>query len=153
MPNLAVDAIVTKKIQTMVSGGGSGEPAEEVEEHEILLITRGRDPFKGMYAYPGGFVDYGEDPANSVIRELKEEIEAKDEEFEYQMQDDVKPDIPDDLNDHGAVADFIEHLSPLKSFPTVEVLLRWVQQTPWVYIPNNPRKADPLAINEFLILT
>ena len=73
MPNLAVDAIVTKKIQTMVSGGGSGEPAEEVEEHEILLITRGRDPFKGMYAYPGGFVDYGEDPANSVIRELKEE--------------------------------------------------------------------------------
>ena len=73
VPNLAVDAIVTKKVSTQCLGGGSGEPTEEVEEHEILLITRGRDPFKGMYAFPGGFVDYGEDPANSVIRELKEE--------------------------------------------------------------------------------
>jgi len=39
----------------------------------ILLITRGKDPFKGHYAFPGGFVDYGEDPENSCIRELEEE--------------------------------------------------------------------------------
>lgn len=47
--------------------------AEGLGEFEILLITRGRDPFKGHHAFPGGFVDYGEDPKNAVLRELKEE--------------------------------------------------------------------------------
>ena len=57
-PSITVDAIVTKKNDNA---------------HDILLITRGRDPFKGFYAFPGGFVDYGEDPPNACIRELKEE--------------------------------------------------------------------------------
>ena len=38
--------------------------------------------------------------------------QAKNEEFEYQMQPDVKPEIPDDINDHGNVADLIEGLAP-----------------------------------------
>jgi len=59
VPNLTVDAIVTRE--------------KENNEHEILLITRGKDPFKGHYAFPGGFVDYNEDPVNAVLRELKEE--------------------------------------------------------------------------------
>ena len=58
VPNLTVDAIVTRKKNSA---------------HEILLITRGRDPFKGCYAFPGGFVDYGEDPKHAVLRELQEE--------------------------------------------------------------------------------
>ena len=41
--------------------------------HDVLLITRGRDPFKGCHAFPGGFVDEGEDPKGAVLRELKEE--------------------------------------------------------------------------------
>lgn len=32
-----------------------------------------RDPFKGKLAFPGGFVDYGEDPKSASERELKEE--------------------------------------------------------------------------------
>ena len=37
------------------------------------MITRGRPPFEGCYAFPGGFVDYGEDPSVACLRELKEE--------------------------------------------------------------------------------
>ncbi len=37
---------------------------------EILLITRGNDPFKGSLATPGGFVDYNEDPLVACLREL-----------------------------------------------------------------------------------
>ena len=53
-PALAVDAVV-------------------INDGEILLITRGREPWKGMLALPGGFVNKGEDPEIAVLRELKEE--------------------------------------------------------------------------------
>ncbi len=53
-PALAVDAIV-------------------INSGKILLIRRGKDPWKNTLAFPGGFVDKGEDPKDAVIRELKEE--------------------------------------------------------------------------------
>lgn len=42
-------------------------------DHDILMITRGRPPFVGCMAFPGGFVDYNEDPIHGCIRELEEE--------------------------------------------------------------------------------
>lgn len=39
----------------------------------IVLIKRRNPPFQGMWALPGGFVDYGETVENAVRREAKEE--------------------------------------------------------------------------------
>ena len=57
-PSLAVDAIA-------VRDGSHGA--------QVLLITRGFPPWEGRLAFPGGFVEMGEDPETAVLRELSEE--------------------------------------------------------------------------------
>ena len=48
------------------------------ERGRVLLIRRKNDPFKGRYAFPGGFIEVGETAETAALRELKEEtgIEA-----------------------------------------------------------------------------
>ena len=63
-PSLAVDAVVTRK---------------NGNEVEALLIRRGNPPWKGRWAFPGGFVELGENPSDAVLRELMEETGMRGE--------------------------------------------------------------------------
>ena len=40
---------------------------------QVLLIERGADPFKGCWAFPGGFMNMDETTEECAIRELEEE--------------------------------------------------------------------------------
>ncbi|AEV86574.1 NUDIX hydrolase [Actinoplanes sp. SE50] len=40
---------------------------------QVLIITRGNEPFQGRHALPGGFVRRGEDIHDTAVRELGEE--------------------------------------------------------------------------------
>ena len=42
-------------------------------QHSVLLIERGRDPFKGKWALPGGFIEMDEELDVACRRELEEE--------------------------------------------------------------------------------
>jgi 8-oxo-dGTP diphosphatase len=57
-PMVTVDAVVFD-----VSG----------DRPKLLLIRRGNEPFKGQWAFPGGFVDMDEELQDAAARELAEE--------------------------------------------------------------------------------
>mgnify|MGYP003325478525 FL=1 len=40
---------------------------------EVLLIQRKYPPMEGAWAFPGGFVEQGENPIDAAVRELEEE--------------------------------------------------------------------------------
>lgn len=40
---------------------------------EVLLVQRGMDPHKGLWALPAGYIDRGEEPRAAASREMREE--------------------------------------------------------------------------------
>ena len=44
-----------------------------IRSGKVLLVRRGKPPFRGMWAFPGGFVEQRETVEATVVRELKEE--------------------------------------------------------------------------------
>lgn len=42
-------------------------------EGRFLLVERGKEPWKGWLAFPGGSIEAGETPEEAAVRELKEE--------------------------------------------------------------------------------
>lgn len=47
------------------------------EQEEILLVLRNRDPEKGTWSIPGGKVDLYEKLEDTVVREIKEEVDLE----------------------------------------------------------------------------
>ncbi|MBO2522621.1 MAG: NUDIX hydrolase [Bacteroidetes bacterium] len=46
-------------------------------EPKVLLIRRGNEPFKGCWAFPGGFMNMEETTEQCAVRELEEETGLK----------------------------------------------------------------------------
>ncbi len=48
-----------------------------IKKGKVLLVRRNRDPYKGTWMFPAGFIDYGEHPEETLAREIKEETGLK----------------------------------------------------------------------------
>ena len=44
-----------------------------IKGESILLVERGKEPLKGYWSIPGGLLDVGEQLADAVVREVREE--------------------------------------------------------------------------------
>lgn len=47
--------------------------ARDGHDIQLLLIERGREPYAGCWAFPGGFMSIDETTAQAAVRELREE--------------------------------------------------------------------------------
>lgn len=56
--------------------------APDAGTHKVLLIQRKNEPYKGHWAFPGGFVDQNEVAEQAVYRELTEETGIKVDKME-----------------------------------------------------------------------
>jgi 8-oxo-dGTP diphosphatase len=64
------------------------------KDNQVLMVKRARQPFKGTWVLPAGFLDYGEHPMQALEREIKEETNLKVKQSKflkfYQVKDDPR---------------------------------------------------------------
>ena len=94
---------------------------------QILLVERGREPFKGYWSLPGGVLEVGETLESGVAREVKEETGlevtpvALVEIFERLI-----PDQQGRIEYHYVLLDFLCRARPGKLAPASDVVARRV---------------------------
>ena len=123
---------------------------------QVLLVRRGNEPFKGMWALPGGFVHMEESLEEAAARELKEETGVQDAYLEqlYTYGDPQRDPrgrvvtvayfalIPSDatVRLEGAAGVTQARWFPVEEIPSLAFeLLCWSTQTPPdAYQPDTP---------------
>lgn len=45
-----------------------------IQDGQVLMVRRKYEPFKGQWTLPSGFMEYGESPEETALREMREEI-------------------------------------------------------------------------------
>lgn len=53
-----------------------------VQDNKIALISKSRGAYKGKLDLPGGSFEHGERPEETLVREIKEELDAEVKEYE-----------------------------------------------------------------------
>ena len=78
-----------------------------VHRNRVLLIRRGHEPLKGEWSIPGGLVELGEELADGVRRELKEETGLEVEPLEVLTVFDRITRDGDRVRYHYVIVDYV----------------------------------------------
>jgi ADP-ribose pyrophosphatase YjhB (NUDIX family) len=113
-----------------------------IKDGALLMVKRGRGPNAGMWAIPGGKVDYGESMPAAAIRELREEtgIVAEIERVIW-VGDAIGPGDPPDW--HYTLVDYLARMTGgrLEAADDAE-LVAWVPLDQVLDLPVTPTMPD-----------
>ena len=76
-----------------------------VDNNCIVLVKKAKGPYTGLLDLPGGTIEYGEKPYDTVIRELKEEVGVEVKDYELFDTDSVLYDY-----EHKGEKQVIHHI-------------------------------------------
>ena len=100
-----------------------------VRDGRVLITERAREPEKGRYDVPGGFLNAGEDPVAGLRREIKEELNV---EIETSV-DDIISAAPHEYGEQGdwtLALGFKARLIGGEPVPADDVAsVRWVEES------------------------
>lgn len=86
----------------------------------VLLVQRAHEPNEGLWALPGGHVDFGEEPKLAALRELQEETGYDPEDLYDIRLFDIFPDVfPEIQVCHQLAVYSAEHWWPDEFIPTI----------------------------------
>jgi len=110
-----------------------------IHRDRALLVRRGHEPLKGEWSIPGGTVELGEELAEAVRRELKEETGLSVEPLEVLAVFDRIQRVGRRVRYHFVIVDYLCRLKGGKLTPGSDVMdARWVR----------PHELAPYALTE-----
>jgi ADP-ribose pyrophosphatase YjhB (NUDIX family) len=100
-----------------------------VHRHRALLIRRGSEPLKGEWSIPGGMLELGEELAEGVRRELKEETGLEVEPLEIVAAFDRITREGRRVKYHYVIVDYVCRLKCGRLKPASDVVdARWARR-------------------------
>jgi len=100
-----------------------------VHRHRALLIRRGSEPLKGEWSIPGGMLELGEELAEGVRRELKEETGLEVEPLEIVATFDRITRDGKRVKYHYVIVDYVCRRKRGRLKPASDVVdARWVRR-------------------------
>lgn len=100
-----------------------------LHDGRILLEKRGNVPGRGKWSIPGGLVELGETPEESVVREVREETELVVSNPEViGVVNNVEVDVDGRIKYHFVIIDYlVEFVSGIPMAASDALELRWVE--------------------------
>lgn len=124
------------------------------EQAELLLVRRARDPGKGKWGLPGGFVDRDESVEQGLAREVLEETNLRITQCDYLTSH------PNHYDYRGIVAPVLDmfYLCQVKEPAEIQLEVEELEHHQWVrptdaHLQNMAFESNRLAIEQWLSIS